>query len=97
MQAALRPYATAGVALVGASVIAVSPVIATPTALEEARDAAVHLSALVNPIDAFRPVFEATVADLQQLGQVIGARSHADLGADHPKPDQRGRQHRRSP
>ena len=73
MQAALRPYATAGVALVGASVIAVSPVIATPTALEEARDAAVHLSALVNPIDAFRPVFEATVADLQQLGQVIGA------------------------
>ena len=39
MQAALRPYATAGVALVGASVIAVSPVIATPTALEEARDA----------------------------------------------------------
>ena len=73
MQLALRPYATAGVALVGASVIAVSPVIATPTAIEQVRDNAVELSALVKPIDAFRPVFEAAVADLQELGQVIGA------------------------
>ena len=73
MQLALRPYAMAGVALVGASVIAVSPVIATPTAIEQVRDNAVELSALVNPIDAFRPVFEAAVADLQELGQVIGA------------------------
>jgi hypothetical protein len=73
MQLALRPYATAGVALVGASVIAVSPVAVPPTAVQESRDAAVRLSALANPIDAFRPVFEATVADLQQLGQVIGA------------------------
>ena len=45
MQLALRPYATAGVALVGASVIAVSPVIATPTAIEQVRDDAVALSA----------------------------------------------------
>ena len=59
MQLALRPYATAGVALVGASVIAVSPVTVTPTAIEQVRDDAVELSALVNPIDAFRPVFEA--------------------------------------
>ena len=40
MQSALRPYATAGVALVGASVIAVSPVTVTPTAAHEVRDAA---------------------------------------------------------
>jgi hypothetical protein len=73
MQLALRPYATAGVALVGVSVIAVSPVAVPPTAVEQIRESAVELSALANPIDAFRPVFEATVADLQQLGQVIGA------------------------
>src|SRR3954447_24240374 len=42
----------------GASVIAVSPVIATPTSVEGARDAAVHLSALVNPIGAFEPVLQ---------------------------------------
>ena len=71
MQAALRPYATAGVALVGASVIAVSPVTVPPTAIE-VRDSAVELSALVNPIEAFRPVFEAAVSNLQALGQVIG-------------------------
>ena len=72
MQLALRPYATAGVALVGASVIAVSPVTVTPTAVQEVRDEAVHLSALVNPIDAFRPIFEAAVAEMQNLGRHIG-------------------------
>jgi len=81
MQAALRPYATAGVALVGASVIAVSPVIATPTALEEARDAAVHLSALVNPIDAFRPVFDETAgADGFVSIEVSPTRAHDTAG-----------------
>jgi hypothetical protein len=73
MQAALRPYATAGVALVGASVIAVSPVIATPTSVEGARDAAVHLSALVNPIGAFEPVLQKALADVQALGQSLAA------------------------
>lgn len=72
MQTALRPYATAGVALVGASVIAVSPVTVTQTA-EQVRDAAVQLSALQNPIDAFGPVFQTAVADLQALGQAIAA------------------------
>ena len=73
MQTALRPYTTAGVALVGASVIAISPVAAPTAAIEKVRDTAVELSALVNPIEAFGPVFEATVADLQALGEVIGA------------------------
>jgi hypothetical protein len=81
MQAALRPYATAGVALVGASVIAVSPVTVTQTAAQEVRDAAVQLSALTNPIDAFGPVFEAAVADLQALGQQIGANPAPILAA----------------
>jgi hypothetical protein len=81
MQAALRPYATAGVALVGASVIAVSPVTVTQTAAQEVRDAAVQLSALTNPLDAFGPVFEAAVADLQALGQQIGANPAPILAA----------------
>ncbi len=81
MQLALRPYATAGVALVGASVIAVSPVAVPPTAVQELRDRAVELSALVNPIDAFRPVFEATVADLQALGEAIRANPAPILAA----------------
>jgi len=81
MQTALRPYATAGVALVGASVIAVSPVTVTETAAQEVRDAAVQLSALTNPIDALRPVFEAAVADLQALGQQVGANPAPILAA----------------
>ncbi len=81
MQAALRPYATAGVALVGASVIAVSPVAVTPTAIQQVRDSAVELSALTNPIDAFRPVFEAAVADFQALGQAIQANPAPILAA----------------
>src|ERR1700755_1197892 len=73
MQLALRPYATAGVALVGASVIAVSPVTVSPTAAQEVHDAAVRLSSVANPIDAFRPVIQAAITDLQTLGQTIGA------------------------
>lgn len=68
MQAALRPYATAGVALVGASVIAVSPVTVTPTAIQEVQDKAVQLSALVNPIDLFGPIFESAFENAQALG-----------------------------
>ena len=77
MQPALRPYATAGVALVGASVIAVSPVTVTPTAVQEVRDKAVHLSALVNPIDVFRPIIETALENAQTVGGQI---------ADNPAP-----------
>ncbi|MGV0741256.1 hypothetical protein [Mycolicibacterium sp. XJ870] len=53
----MRPYVTAGVALVGASVIAVTPVTASPS---EIQTHAVQLSATAidNPIDVFSPVFE---------------------------------------
>src|SRR4051794_38707174 len=61
MQLALRPYATAGVALVGASVIAVSPVTVTPTAVQEVRDDAVYLAASVDPIAVFRELIQTTV------------------------------------
>ena len=76
MQSALRPYATAGVALVGASVIAASPVTMPPTAIE-VRDRAVELSALVNPIEVFQPIFEAALENAQAAGQAI---------ADNPAP-----------
>jgi hypothetical protein len=71
MQSALRPYVTAGVALVGASAIAVTPVTAPPSAVEGARDTAVHLSALVNPIDVFGPIFQAAIENAQAAGQEI--------------------------
>lgn len=57
MRLALRPYVTAGIALVGAGVIAVTPVTAPPP---EIHTQAVQLSATAidNPIDVFGPVFE---------------------------------------
>ena len=77
MQAALRPYATAGVALVGASVIAVSPVAVPPSAIKEVQDKAVQLSALVNPIEVFRPLIETALENAQTVdGQI----------ADNPAP-----------
>ena len=71
MQTALRPYATAGVALAGASVIAVSPISVTPTAVQEVRDAAVHLSALENPIEVFTPIIQQAIKNLQAAGQTV--------------------------
>ena len=77
MQLALRPYATAGVALVGASAIAVSPVTVPPAAVEQVRDTAVELSALVNPIEVFQPIFAAALENARTAGQAI---------ADNPAP-----------
>ena len=71
MQSALRPYVTAGVALVGASVIAVSPIIATPTAIEQVREDAVELSASVDPIAVFRQLIQTTITEAQATGQAI--------------------------
>ena len=69
MQSALRPYVTAGVALVGASAIAVSPVTVPPAAMEQkVHDAAVELSALVNPIDVFGPILDTAFTNAQALG-----------------------------
>lgn len=56
MQMALRPYVTAGIALVGASVIAVAPIAPHP----DVHLPAVQLTAAIdNPIEVFTPVVDA--------------------------------------
>lgn len=77
MNAAVRPYATAGVALVGASVIAISP-LAPPLpdaqALQRSiSSVSVELSAAVNPIENWVQVFQKSAANLGALGQQIAA------------------------
>jgi hypothetical protein len=75
MQAAVRSYKTMGVALVGAGVVAVSP-LAPPMphvqAVERAvSSAGVELDALVNPIEAWVQVLQAAGANLGTLTQAI--------------------------
>ncbi|MCV7343784.1 hypothetical protein [Mycolicibacterium rhodesiae] len=77
MNAAVRPYATAGVALVGASVIAISP-LAPPMpdaqALQRSMSSvSVELSAAVNPIENWVQVFQKSAANLGAIGQQIAA------------------------
>lgn len=75
MNLALRPYVTAGVALVGASVIAVTPLAAPPPAIQTH---AVQLSAAVdNPIDVFAPVFD-------KANTVVQAAIQAEVGKPFP-------------
>src|SRR5690349_11478019 len=59
MQSAMRPYVTAGVALVGASVIAVTPIAAHPN-LPQLHMPQVQLTAssIDNPINVFKPVVD---------------------------------------
>jgi hypothetical protein len=79
MHAAVRPYLTAGVALVGAGVVAVSPL--TPPMpdihLPSVRSAAVELAATVaqevSPIDQWVQVVQTAVANLGALGQGLAA------------------------
>lgn len=68
MHTSVRPFATAGVALVGASAIAISPLVATP-ALPDVRVAnpAVQLSAAVDPIEAWLQVFDTSKANFADL------------------------------
>jgi hypothetical protein len=66
MQQALRPYATAGIAVVGASMIAVTPMVAPPP------------GAQVRPVrlvDAWSDLLTDTTANLQNI--VNGADSSA--------------------
>ncbi|WP_431237293.1 hypothetical protein ACQ86B_21150 [Mycolicibacterium aichiense] len=77
MNVAVRPYATAGVALVGASVIAISP-LAPPLpdahALQRSiSSVGVELSAAVNPIENWVQVFQQSAANLGELGQQFAA------------------------
>ena len=67
MNLALRPYVTAGVALVGASVIAVTPVTAPPPAMQSH---SIQLSAAIdNPIEVFTPVFNQASTVIQNAIQ----------------------------
>jgi len=76
MHTAVRPYATAGVALVGASVIAVAPMAAPLPDVHIPSlhaSAPVELAAFVNPITEWVNVITTTVANLGGLGQEIAA------------------------
>ncbi|WP_396926065.1 hypothetical protein [Mycolicibacterium sp.] len=76
MNAAVRPYATAGVALVGASVIAISPLAPPMPDLQAVQrsvpSVSVELSAAVNPIENWIQVFQKSAANLGAIGQQIG-------------------------
>ncbi|MCV7214427.1 hypothetical protein H7J51_03900 [Mycobacterium crocinum] len=76
MNAAVRPYATAGVALVGASVIAISPLAPPMPDLQAVQrsvsSVGVELSAAVNPIENWIQVFQKSAANLGAIGQQIG-------------------------
>ena len=72
MHAVLRPYVTAGVSLIGASAIAISPISPVSAALPDiyaparaVSTAAVNLVA--SPIDFYTEVFARTTTNLGQL------------------------------
>lgn len=69
MNAALRPYATTGIAIVGAAVIAVSPVLVTPQSLPDVQVAnpAVELTQITNPIELWAQVLGESIANLGDL------------------------------
>lgn len=75
MQTAVRSYLTAGVALAGAGVIAVSPIAPTPTDVQlpaiHASSAAVTLNALANPLDAWTQTLTKAGTNLQALGEQL--------------------------
>jgi hypothetical protein len=75
MQAAVRTYLTAGVATVGAGVIALSPIAPPmPTVhLPSVHQAEVQLAAAVDPIQAWVQVVQQAVANLNGLGQQLSA------------------------
>lgn len=66
MHAALRPYVTAGVALVGASAIAVTPVAPTPPEIHIASPA-VELTAAPQPLEFYGQVLQAAIVNVQDL------------------------------
>lgn len=81
MNLALRPYVTAGVALVGASVIAVTPLSPPPAVIDNTMArvsaTAVDLTAAVDPITAWTDLFTRTPESILAL---------ADLIAENPAP-----------
>jgi hypothetical protein len=80
MQVASRPRLNAGIALVGASVIAVCPLAPSmphDIHLPSVQSAAVELAALAapvaNPVEQWAQVIQTAVANLGQLGQQLAA------------------------
>jgi hypothetical protein len=75
MQAAVRSYLTAGVATVGAGVIALSPIAPPMPAvhLPSVHQAEVALSAAAGPIETWIQVINATAANLNAIGQQLAA------------------------
>jgi hypothetical protein len=72
MHVAARPYLAAGVALVGASAIAISPIAPVPDVhLSEIRSsaAAVELSAMTNPLELWADVLTTASQNVGLLGQ----------------------------
>jgi hypothetical protein len=84
MQAAVRSYTTMGVALVGASIVAVSP-IAPPLPdihlpAMNVSSVAVGLSALSNPIAQWAQLVQTALSNAGQLGQTVVANPAPILG-----------------
>ncbi|OMC12999.1 hypothetical protein [Mycolicibacterium fortuitum] len=69
---ALRPYVTAGVALVGASVIAATPVIAPPAPIQP-QTHTIELTAAVDPLTQWAGIITRTVTEASQFAQTIAA------------------------
>jgi len=73
MHTAARPFASVGVSLAGAAAIAVAPVMAPTVSTQihhmeaQIERAAVHLTAAVNPFEAYAQAFNKTVASLQTI------------------------------
>jgi hypothetical protein len=77
MHIAVRPYAAAGVALLSAGVIAVSPLAPQMPAVQAAEraliSANVQLAAAVDPIELWVQVFQTAAANLGVIGEQVAA------------------------
>lgn len=76
MHAVVRPYAAAGVALMGASVIAISPLAPLPDMAAAHRvvtSVNVELNAMVNPIDRWIQVLQKSAANIGAIGEQLAA------------------------
>lgn len=72
MLASIRPYATAGVALVGASVIAVAPVVSPPVSdIKVPATVASPVELTVSPIEFYTGLFERTTDNASALIEKI--------------------------
>ncbi|MDT5214700.1 MAG: hypothetical protein QOK18_2939 [Mycobacterium sp.] len=84
MQAAVRSYKTMGVAFIGASVVAVSPMAPSLPHVHvpalNVSSVAVELSALTNPITQWAQLLQTTMSNIEQLGQTAIANPAPILG-----------------